>query len=246
MNPDTPAADASAAVSGAYDLFASAARPAQRAALDALLPLLRPGHGPVLDVGAGSAALTAVVLERLPAAQVIALEPSDAMRSLALCRLADRPEWFGRVTVRPEDFFSATLPARIGGAMLLGVIGHFDPGERAAVLAELAARLPPGGAVLLDLQAPERPRRIEPYAFSAATVGEIAYRGIAEAWPVDTELMRWRMTYLSLDGERVLTEATVEHLYRHPAPAVLRAEAERAGFRAEPLADGTHWLLERA
>ncbi len=238
--------DSYAAAAGAYDLFAAASRPAQQAALDAFLPQLRPDHGPILDVGAGSGTGVATVLGRLPTARVLALEPSPAMRSLALGRIAAHPEWFARVTVRPESFFLASLPERIGGAILLGVIGHFDAGERAAVLAELAARLPAGGGVLLDLPEPGRPRRVEPYAFTAATVGEITYRGVAEAWAVDTELMRWRTSYLSLDGERVLTEDTVEHYYRHPAPGILAAEAEQVGLRAEPLPDGIHWVLERS
>lgn len=125
------------------------------------------------------------------------------------------------------------------------MIGHFDAGERRAVLAELARRLSPGAATLVDLQDPERPHRVEPYEFTAATVGEIVYRGIAEAWPVDAETMRWRMSYLALDGDRVLTEDTVEHLYTHPAPELFRAEAEAAGFDALRLDGGSFWILTR-
>jgi hypothetical protein len=239
---DRPQADPYAATAGAYDLFSASHRPAQLAALRRLLPELRPEAGPILDVGAGSGANGAWVLEALPRARVLALEPSRAMRSLMLARIASRPDWFERVTVRPEDFFSATLPPRIGGAILLGVIGHFDAGERAAVLAELAARLPPGGAALLDLQQPESPQRVEPFEFTAARIGELAYRGIAEAWPRDRERMRWRMTYLVLEGERVLTEETSELDYRHPSPAALAAEAGQVGMRVEQL-DGTFRLL---
>ncbi|MGA4668743.1 class I SAM-dependent methyltransferase [Propionibacteriaceae bacterium Y1923] len=152
MTPDPYAAPA-----GAYDLFNAPARAGQVAALDALLPHLDPSHGPILDVGAGSGLNIAHLLEHSPAVSVYALEPSPTMRALALARVAARPDWFDRVTVRPEDFFSATLPPRLGEAVLLGVIGHFDAGERAAVLAELAARLPTGGAALFDLQPPERP-----------------------------------------------------------------------------------------
>jgi SAM-dependent methyltransferase len=239
-------ADDYAATATAYDLFATTTRPRQTAALTELLPLLRPEVGPILDVGAGSGAHAALVLDRLTEAKVLALEPSRAMRSLTLSRFAEHPDWFTRITVRPEDFFTATLPPHLGGAILLGVIGHFDPGERAAVLAELAARLPADGAALLDLQAPERPQRIEAYEFTAAHLGELSYRGIAEARPVDAELMRWRMTYLCLEGERVLTEDTTEFDYRHPAPRVLADEAEQVGLRLTPLRDGTHWILRRS
>ncbi len=237
--------DGYAPTAGAYDLFNLSARPGQLAALAEILPHVRPEVGPVLDVGAGSGLNVAAVLEQVPQARVLALEPSRAMRSLLLGRIAGRPEWFDRVTVRPEDFFSAPLPSRLGAAILLGVIGHFDSGERAAVLAELGARLPAGGMALLDLQAPQRPERVEAFEFTAATIGDLTYRGIADAWPVDTERMRWRMTYLTLDGERVLVEDTTEHEYRHPAPERVRAEAEEVGLHLRQLRDTTYWTLTR-
>lgn len=239
-------ADAYVATAGAYDLFAAPYRHAQLSALDHLLPLLRPEYGPILDIGAGSGANAAVVLDRMPTAHVVAIEPSRAMRSLLLARIAACPDWHRRITARPEDFFSAPLPDRVGGAILTGVIGHFDPGERAAVLAELGARLPEGGAALLDLQRPERPRRVDPYEMTVATVGDLTYRGIAEGWPIDTELMRWRMTYLCLEGERVITEETAEYEYRHPAPSLVAAEAEHVGLRLRALTDGEHWIAQRA
>lgn len=235
--------DPYAAVAPAYDLFAASARPAQLAALEAWLPFVRPEAGPVLDAGMASALNAAVVLEHVAGAHVWGLEPSRALRGLALSRIAGHPEWFDRVTVRPEDFFSASLPDGIGGALLLGVVGRFDAGERAAVLAELARRLPADGAALLDLRPPGRPRRVEPYEFRAPSVGELAYRGIAEAWPVDLEAMRWRTTYLSLDGERVLTEDTVEQLYRHPSPERVAAEAAQVGLAMRPLGEPGYWLL---
>lgn len=238
--------DPYAATASAYELFAQPYRDAQHAALARLLPHLRPDDGPILDIGAGSGASVEWVLTELPTSSALALEPSPAMRALLLARVAAHSEWFTRATVRPESFFDATLPAKIGGAIALGVIGHFDAGERAAVLAELASRLPQDGAVLVDLQLPERPQRVEPYEFTVATIGDVTYRGIAEAWPVSTEMMRWRMTYLSLEGERVLTEDTTEHLYHHPAPALFTREAEEAGFAPRRLDHTPFWLLQRA
>ena len=244
-DPRAATTDPYAATVGAYDLLTAAQHPARTAALDALLPRLRPDHGPVLDVGAGSGATDLEILRRVPTAEVYALEPSPAMRALALAKIAEHPSWFPRVTVRPEDFFSAPLPEHLGGGLLLGVIGHFDPGERAALLAELALRLPPGGVVLMDLPTPERPTRVEAFESGDVRVGELSYRLIAEAWPLDTELMRWRRTYLSLEGERVLTETTVEHRYRHPAPARIAAEAEEAGFEPVRLPDTAYLMLTR-
>lgn len=234
-----------AATASAYDLFALPNRSTIETALETTLPSLHPEHGPILDIGAGSGANSAFLLERRDAGDIVALEPSRAMRSLLLGRIAAHPEWFSRITVRPESFFDADLPRAIGGAFALGVIGHFDAGERAAVLAELARRLPNGCGVLLDVPDPAPPHRVEPAEFTVATVGAITYRGIAEAWPEVGEAMRWRVTYLSLDGERVLTEDTVEHRYYHPTREVLRAEAAGAGFTARTLPDSSCVLCIR-
>jgi alkylhydroperoxidase family enzyme len=168
------------------------------------------------------------------------------MRALAIGRIAAHPDWFSRVTVRPEDFFAAPLPDRIGGAVLLGVLGHFDPEERAAVLAELAVRLHPESAALIDLQAPETPTLIEPFAFTAAQIGDLTYRGIAEAWPDGGERMRWRMTYLTLEDERVLAEEVNEYIFHHPAPSTVASEAASLGLRLDPAGEPSFWLLSRA
>lgn len=244
MHPDAKG-DRYAATAGAYDLFAAGYRAGQVAALEDVWPRLLPGQGPILDVGAGSGLNSAWVLTHVPGSEVVALEPSPSMRALALGRVAGHPEWFSRITVRPEDFFSAPLPATIGGAILLGVLGHFDTDERAAVIAELAARLPAGGSALIDLQEPEAPSRVEPFEFTAARVGRLSYRGIAEAWPSGGETMRWRMTYLTLEGEHVLVEDTVEHVYRHPAVETVTAEAAQAGLELERIGETTFWMLTR-
>lgn len=72
--------DAYAVSAPVYDLLIASFRPAQVAALEKLIPLVRAGAGPVLDIGAGSGLNTVFVLERLPDARVYALEPSPAMR----------------------------------------------------------------------------------------------------------------------------------------------------------------------
>lgn len=237
--------DPYAAAACGVDLFAAPYRAAQAAALDALAVSVDPANGPLLDIGAGSGWAAGHLLTRLTTLRIVALEPSAALRAVCLGRIADHADWAPRITVRPEDFFSATLPDRICGAVLLGVIGHFDSGERRAVLAELAARTVAGAPVLVDLPTPERPRRIEPYEIDGAAVGELSYRMIAESRPLDTEAMIWRMTYLCLDGERVLTETMVEHVYRHPAPSVFAREAREAGFTAEHPTGTEHWTLRR-
>ena len=101
--------DAYAVSAPVYDLLIASFRPGQVAALKRLIPLVRAESGPVLDIGAGSGLNTVFVLERLPEARVYALEPSTAMRALVLTKVAAHPEWFDRVTIRPEAFGAAPL-----------------------------------------------------------------------------------------------------------------------------------------
>lgn len=229
----------------AYDLFNAPFRQSQLAAIAWLMPHIHPGHGPVLDIGAGTGLNIETMLEALPTVQVCALEPSRAMRSLAMMRIAAHPEWFARVTLRPESFQSAQLPETIGGAIALGVIGHLDPDERAHLLTELAARLPHHGAALIDLQEPETPRRVMPFDFMTTRIGDLTYQCSAEGWPVDDELMHWQMTYRCLEGSRVLLAESAEYDYRHPAAGTMGAEAAAAGLTMKRLDNSTYWLLMR-
>lgn len=233
------------ATASAYDLFAAPYQTAQIAALERTLPRFLPTAGPILDVGAGSGAISEQVLRLLPDAGIVALEPSAAMRALILGRIARHPDWFPRITVRAEGFLDAQLPERIGGAIALGVLGHFDTAERQALLASLARRLPAGAGLLVDLQDPETPRRVEAHEFTAATVGDIEYRGIAEAWPLGDDMMRWRMTYRTLERDRVLSEESIEHVYHHPSPDQFREEAQASGFDPNRLDAGSFWILVR-
>lgn len=241
--------DTYAPTAGAYDLFNRSYRSAQLEVLEPLLPRFDLARGPVLDIGAGSGLNTALVLERFPHARVLAVEPSPSMRALLLSRIASHTEWHERVTVRPESIFDAPLPRTIAGALMLGVIGHFDSDERNTVFAALRQRLPVGAPVLFDLQEPERPIRVAPFAFLDARVGDLRYAGTGEAWPDgdstdgDGDRMIWRMTYSTLEGDTVLYEATAEHRYHHPAHDTVRAEAAAAGLRMERVGHSTYWVL---
>ncbi|SDB87082.1 Methyltransferase domain-containing protein [Raineyella antarctica] len=230
---------------GAYDLFNADDRAAQQAALRTVVDRFRPEARPVLEVGAGSGRNFATMLNHHPQLTVFALEPSAPMRALALGRVADHPEWFDRITVWPQAYTEARLPDRIGGAVMFGVLGHFDAAQRSALLADLARRLPVGGVVLLDLKPPARPQDVEPYEFTVARIGALTYRCRTEGQVIDHERMLWRITYRTLDGDRVLVDDTTEHEYRHLCPEALRAEAAAAGLRPEQLGDSTYWTLTK-
>ena len=86
------------AAAGAYDLFAAPYRAAQQAALAEALPHFQPEVGAILDIGAGSGTAAVEILERLPEAHVLALEPSATMRALLLGRHHRRHSSLGYLT----------------------------------------------------------------------------------------------------------------------------------------------------
>ncbi len=168
------------------------------------------------------------------------------MRAIALARITQHPHWYPRITIRPEDFYSASLPHQVGGVILMGVLGYFDEQDRKALFAELAARLPEGGATLFDLQQPEAPAKVDGYEFASVQVGDLTYTGIAEGWPIDEQSMRWRMTYRTSDKQRILSEESVEHVYYHPSKSTVEQEAKAAGLTMTSTGVPTYWLLTRA
>ncbi|MCY7326837.1 MAG: hypothetical protein LH605_12035, partial [Microbacteriaceae bacterium] len=108
-----------------------------------------------------------------------------------------------------------------------------------SVIAALDRRLPVGAPVLFDLQEPERPMRVAPFASLDARVGDLRYSGTGEAWPDVGDRRIWRMTYSTLEGDHVPYEATAEHRYHHPAHDTVRFEAESAGLRMTRVGDST-------
>lgn len=240
----TVPSDAYAATATAYELFNAPYRRAQLQALDALVPRLRPQAGPVLDIGCGPGQNSIWLLDAVPDAQVLAIEPSPAMRALAMQRISGRDDT-ERITLWPGDLTSAPLPDRIGGAVLLGVLGHLDPSARGDLCARLAARLPDDTAVLLDLQLPEEPTEVAEAEFARSTIGALAYVGVMSAHPVGGEVMEWTMRYQTWHGEDLLTEEVAVHRYHHPARATVIREAAAHGLRLDRLGTTTYWLMHR-
>ncbi|MHA6628751.1 class I SAM-dependent methyltransferase [Pseudonocardia sichuanensis] len=220
-----------------YDLMAAP----YWAQVGPLLPGLLGGvdtlAGPVVDVGAGTGLSTVAVAEALPEAEVIAVEPAPAMRSVLMSRLAARKDLRDRVTVEPADVFGAALPRPCAGVVALGVLGHFDGPGRARLWRLFADLLAPGAPIVVEVQ---QPRRVEPVparCYTRARVGRRTYEGWSEAIPVDAERLRWRMTYRNHPadvradaGDGPLVEHVTEHVVWPIGPDEAAREATAAGL----------------
>jgi hypothetical protein len=191
--------------------------------------------GPVVDIGAGTGLSTIALAEALPEAEVIAVEPAQAMRSVLMSRLAARKDLRDRVTVEPAGVFAAALPRPAAGVVALGVLGHFDGPGRARLWRLLGALLPPGAPALVEVQQPRRVEPVAPRCYTRARVGRRRYEGWSEAIPVDAQRLRWRMTYRTFpaetgDGSTLLAEHVTEHVVWPIGPEQAVREAAAGGL----------------
>ncbi|HUZ01846.1 MAG TPA: class I SAM-dependent methyltransferase [Thermomicrobiaceae bacterium] len=109
-----------------------------------------------VDLACGVGSLSAALLERFPACRVIGLDGSSAMLEAAGQRLA---RFGNRVELHAFDLFDdawlTSIPERVRGFVSSLAIHHLDGAQKRQLFQQLAARLEPGGALLvLDLVEP--------------------------------------------------------------------------------------------
>jgi SAM-dependent methyltransferase len=191
-----------------------------------------PSAGPVLEIGAGTGLATMIVAETLPAAAIVALEPSAAMRGVLLAKLAARPDLHGRVTLLPSGLEGADLPERLAGAVAMHMLGHLDRASRASLWRLFAARLAPDGVAVVNVQPPARPEVVEHSRYIRVRLGELAYEGWMAAQPTGPDSMHWTMTYRVLRDDRPIYERTNEFGWWTLDANDVAEEAAAAGLTA--------------
>ncbi|MFC0408707.1 ArsR/SmtB family transcription factor [Roseomonas elaeocarpi] len=131
-------------------------------AIEAALLRALPAHpGRLLDIGTGTGRLLELVADRADSA--LGVDASRAMLALARARLAERG-LAHRCAVRQADMYRLPLPDAAFDTVALQMVLHYaeDP---AAVLAEAARVLRPGGLLLLaDLAAHDRAALLDRHA----------------------------------------------------------------------------------
>lgn len=135
------------------------------------------GDGPVLDIGAGTGMGLTRTAARLPRHDIIAVEPSAALRTGLFARLSEDPALAARTTVLPVTVQEAVLPSPVGAVTGINMLGHLPPADRAALWERLAAALSPGAPAVFTLQPPARPERIAELPFGEAVAGTWRYSG---------------------------------------------------------------------
>lgn len=227
---DTRGADGYAVNAQYYDLIFPAA---QRDAMSAALTTLLAGARRVVEIGAGTGQFTEVLVANLPeGGEVFAVEPAPVMRAALTTRLAalgDPP-----VTVLPHDALTAPVEGPVDAVVLLHVLTHFSPADRAALWDRWAPRLAPGGVVVVDVQMPQAPVAVPPTAVPGRTLGRRRYDTVSEA-VVDGDGLVWTMTYRVHEGDRLVSEESVSFPSFVVSDDALHAELRAAGL--DPVAD---------
>jgi hypothetical protein len=190
------------------------------------------GDEPVVDIGAGTGMGLARVAALLPRHDIVAIEPSPALRTGLFARLSDDPALAARVTVLPVTVQEAALPPRLGAVTGINMLGHLPPADRVTLWERLAAALSPAAPAVFTLQPPPRPELIAEQPFGEAIAGTRRYSASGGAEPVGPERVRWRVTYRIHDGETLAFEHTMENDWWVLDPAVIMDELRRSGLEA--------------
>jgi SAM-dependent methyltransferase len=190
------------------------------------------GSEPVLDIGAGTGMGLTRAAALLPRHDIVAIEPSPALRTGLFARLSEDPGLAARVTVLPVTVQEAALPSRLGAVMGINMLGHLPPADRIALWERLAGILAPGAPAVFTLQPPARPERIAEQPFGEATVGTRRCSASGAAEPAGPGQVRWRVTYRVHDGETLVFEQTMENDWWVLAPAAIEGELRRCGLEA--------------
>lgn len=191
-----------------------------------------PAAGPLLDIGAGTGLVTVAVARAFPDLRIIASEPSPAMRAILTSRVADEGGLRDRVTVTGTDAATVRIPERVCGAVLCGVAGHLDVAARRMLFARLAAALPPGAPVVVELMGLPTATALPDTRLFTARLGEAHYEWWMAAETAGPDLVRLHTRWCVRHGDALVREVRDSYLWHTFTVEQLAAEV---GFDHEPL-----------
>ncbi|MGL5928096.1 MAG: class I SAM-dependent methyltransferase, partial [Dermatophilaceae bacterium] len=198
--------------------------------------LHRPSSGvePVVDLGAGTGLGLGALTQAMPAAPVLAVEPSPVLRAVLTSRVTSDPGLRERVTIVAADALGADLPDRLGAVLAMNMIGHLDSPSRMTLWRRIAERLVPGGPLVVNLQPPAEPTAVEHTSFGSVRVGRYTYESGGSAEPTGPDAVTWRIRYRVLreDGS-VVRESSADYRWHVLSSADLVRELAEAGLDAE-------------
>lgn len=213
-----------------FDLAARGHTARTAPAVVAALAGVDAGAGPLLDIGAGTGLVTTAVAHAYPELRIVAAEPSPAMRAILTSRVADGPR--DRITVTGADAATVDVPERICAAVLCGVAGHLDAAARRTLFARLAAALPPGAPVVVELMGLSTAAALPDTRLFTTRLGEAHYEWWMSAEPAGPDLVRLHTRWCVRHGDGPAREVRDSYQWHTFTVDQLAAEV---GFDHEPL-----------
>ncbi|HEY7021275.1 MAG TPA: class I SAM-dependent methyltransferase [Ktedonobacterales bacterium] len=138
-----------------WDAVVSAANPSRAEQLDILAAIVERVYTPgtsILDLGLGSGLVELALFNRIPEAQVVGVEQSEAMIALAEQRLAPFADRCQIVRHDLAEIERLTLPERTYSVVFSVQTLHHIPHEAQRAVYQFVARLLPPGGVFLHME----------------------------------------------------------------------------------------------
>ncbi|WP_330985435.1 MULTISPECIES: class I SAM-dependent methyltransferase [Enterobacterales] len=187
---------------------------------------------PILDIGAGTGRTVAAIADALPDSDILAIEPSPAMRAVLTHRVARDPRLRKRVTIIPEPVEKLLLPERLSAVVAYGVLGHLSREARLSLWKTLLPRLPAGAPIFIELLPVEKPVSLPAFSLANATLGQRHYSATLQGEPGEDDTMMLTSTWVVRGGPsptQVIHNRSVWHTFG------LDDLARETGLKAERL-----------
>jgi len=211
----------------------------------------------ILDLGAGSGLLTALIRQRFPQAQIHLIDFSGPMLDLARARLAGD----ANITYQQADYVTDPLPQNLCAVVSSLSIHHLEDADKHTLFARVYRALRPGGQNSTtnchSERSEESPHFVRGATISAipenATVcddGTLTSGGVfinadQFAGPTPTLDARYKSLWLEQVRSAGATEQQIaDSLYRQQEDRCASVEAQLAWLRAAGFADADCWYKE--
>jgi Methylase involved in ubiquinone/menaquinone biosynthesis len=153
---------------------------------------------PVLDIGSGTGRTVLAIAESLPDVEIIAVEPSTAMRAVLMHRVVQDKDLRQRVTIYSDPVHTVPLPEKLGAIVAYGVLGHFDRSERQHLWRRLIPKLAVGAPLFVELLPIGKPMNFERKLVAGEQIGRRSYEAVYSGKVERDDLMcikaRWQIS----------------------------------------------------
>lgn len=185
--------------------------------------------GRALEIGAGTGCIALELAAE--GVHVHCVEPSAAMRSALLTKVAQRPEVHPYITLIAAEGEAFELTREVPLAYASGVLQHFlTDEEMLAMLSNVHRHLEPGGLFLSDAMGAQEAKSVAPTVVGERRVGEMLYRATYETKALSPDHYKFEIFYETFHGERLIERAGERTVNRYVRREAMHGLLEKAGF----------------